>query len=60
MSLSQVVHVDALAPIVLHTAINADREVCALLGVGGDQFVGAATRLRQLKKLRTLITSPPQ
>lgn len=53
VSLNQLVQLDALPALVLHTALNADREVQSLLLVD-DPIPSVALRLRQIKKIRTL------
>ena len=44
---------DTLAALVIHTAINADREVSRLLS-SGDYEGGITSRLKQIKKIRQL------
>jgi hypothetical protein len=52
VSLNQLVRVDALPSVVLHTAIHADREAQSLLSE--EAVVGMALRLKQIRKIKTL------
>lgn len=53
VSLNQLVRLDALAPLVLHTALNADRVVLSLLSLDAP-MPNLALRLKQIKKIRTI------
>jgi hypothetical protein len=55
MSMNQVLHIDALAPVVLHTAMSADREVKEMLGFA-EQSMGLVERLKRIKKVHQMAT----
>lgn len=53
VSLNQLVRLDALPALVLHTALNADRVVSSLLS-SDDPLPNLALRLKQIKKIRLM------
>ena len=52
VSLNQLVRLDVLSSVVLHTAIHADREVQSLLSE--EALMGMSLRLKQIRKIKTL------